>query len=75
LDPGRRTPAGRWKITVSTHKSLAPNPPVEPEESDRFLSEERDYVREDIRYTEQMSPFKNGTDLSRFRETRKISLT
>ncbi len=40
-----------------------------------FLAEERNYVREDIRYTEENSPFKSGTDLSKFRQTTEVRLT
>jgi len=41
---------------------------------ENFLDQERNYVREDIRYNEENSPFKSGTDLSKFRQTRKVCL-
>jgi predicted N-acyltransferase len=41
----------------------------------RFVDEERDYVRQDIEYTEEHSPFKSTIDLSKFRNTSELKIS
>ena len=40
----------------------------------KYLDEEREYVRQDIEYTEERSPFKSTVSLDKFRSTTEVEI-
>jgi predicted N-acyltransferase len=40
----------------------------------RFVDDEREYVRQDIEYTQEHSPFNSTVDLEKFRATTQVKI-